>query len=669
MHNKKEDEAFRDLIIGIIFALLSMIIIIDQSLQIIVKPKLYDGSLIAMGRYAMTNDALDTIEEDDSPSIIAMGSSMMFKAFNGSCFDENDGVDDANYYNLAIPSSRPYNDMVHIPRIIQSKPEIVMLEVGVNLMVNPGESSMEYLEFRYKLDTMLQNNEDVGEWISLLENDFGDWIATNDFERMEFMQDWFPDASEEILSRAILNESGVYPFSTYPQVPTVGSSEWLHFLQEPEWPPIRFDAMSPEVSQQYNETEMPNSAAFYHPESNGTLSHLALEYMVEELVNADIQVVLTALPHHPLVYQYLQPGQWDPLNESLSPYVGMENVHIIDNTWAEGWNHDHFDDRNHLDGDGRDEFCRRIAPSLLSILLDAGQKGNTESSLEDRDRDGFFDIIDAFPDDNTEHHDIDGDGYGDNADIYPHDPNENTDSDGDGHGDNSDLWPNDIAYWADLDQDGVPDQIDYCNSPIIQSDQVGFSDYDVDNRGCYDVISEEGVYILQGGICTSSICMLDGGSISPIIDYVILTVEYTSSIQMWVDYNQNQMAESWEVNFDDMYAWYKFDFYIDTQWYEENAMNFQNLPSNITREYFFNFIDNSSGQKLAHLVEMTPCDDIIDDSYFGPINPLTNTVYINLEQGLNQSDPFLLIENQTDSWMKIGVVGPSNPHVCSIEGD
>ena len=65
---------------------------------------------------------------------------------------------------------------------------------------------MEYLEFRYKLDTMFQNDEDIRAWISLLEDDFGSWIATNDFERMEFLRDWFPEATEEMLNRVILNE-------------------------------------------------------------------------------------------------------------------------------------------------------------------------------------------------------------------------------------------------------------------------------------------------------------------------------------------------------------------------------------------------------------------------------------------------------------------------------
>jgi hypothetical protein len=55
---------------------------------------------------------------------------------------------DTNYYNLAIPNSRPYNDMLHIPKIIKSEPEIVMIEVGVNTLSDPSSNSDEYIEFR-----------------------------------------------------------------------------------------------------------------------------------------------------------------------------------------------------------------------------------------------------------------------------------------------------------------------------------------------------------------------------------------------------------------------------------------------------------------------------------------------------------------------------------------
>ncbi len=350
--------------------IISFLMLSIPIMDITIKPLLRDGSIIAMGRYSMTQDALDTIEKDGKKSVIAMGSSMMFKAFNGSCFDNSDYRTDVGYYNLAIPNSRPYNDMLHIPKIIKSNPEVVMIEVGVNLLSNPTASSDEYLEFRYKMDTMLQEDSDIGGWLPIIEEQYGKWLATNFVERQIFKQKWYPESVEELLNRFILNESGVYPYSTYAQIPDkVDNDEWLKFLQEPEWPPVKFDRMSSVEAEEYNQTEIPKSASFYHPKSEGTLSHKAIEYMVNELTNSDIQVVIATMPHHPLVYQYLEPGQWDALNETLSQFDSMSKVTIFENTWSQGWVHEHFDDRNHLDSDGRDEFCRRGVP-VISRLID-----------------------------------------------------------------------------------------------------------------------------------------------------------------------------------------------------------------------------------------------------------------------------------------------------------
>ena len=362
-----------NLLSSILVLFLTLIFITPISLDLVIQPLLYDGSIVSMGRYSMTSDALDTIGDDDQHSVVAMGSSMMFKGFNGSCFDDLDSRNDARYYNLAIPNSRPYNDMLHIPHLIRAQPNIVILEVGVSVLVSPTASSDEYLEFRYKMDTMQQSDQDIGDWYSLLESDYDSWMATNFFERQQFKQEWFPDASEELLNRIVLNESGVYPFGTYAQVPKPDSAEWISFLQEPEWPPVRFDSMSEEVSQKYNDTDMPLSAQYYKPQASGTLSHMALDYMVEELTKVGIRVILATLPHHPLVYQYLDEGQWDPLNDTLGKYRGIDNLEVVDNTWALGWNHEHFDDRNHLDADGRIEFCQRLSP-VISNLLDLDVK-------------------------------------------------------------------------------------------------------------------------------------------------------------------------------------------------------------------------------------------------------------------------------------------------------
>jgi hypothetical protein len=50
----------------------------------------------------------------------------MFKALDGECI-RKEISNDALIYNIAQPSSRPYTDMIHIPRIVDANPEVVLI--------------------------------------------------------------------------------------------------------------------------------------------------------------------------------------------------------------------------------------------------------------------------------------------------------------------------------------------------------------------------------------------------------------------------------------------------------------------------------------------------------------------------------------------------------------
>lgn len=73
-----------------------------------------------------------------------------------------------------------------------------------------------------------------------------------------------------------------------------------------------------------------------------------------------------------------------------------------------------------------------------------------DTSLPDRDGDGWLDINDAFPDDPSEQSDNDNDGVGDNADVWDQDNRRSLDSDGDGLDDSRDPFPNDPAVGTTL---------------------------------------------------------------------------------------------------------------------------------------------------------------------------------------------------------------------------
>jgi hypothetical protein len=105
----------------------------------------------------------------------------------------------------------------------------------------------------------------------------------------------------------------------------------------------------------------------YNPQSNGTLNHLALEYTIQSLTEAGIEVVMVAPPHHPLVYDYLQPGQIDGHNYTLSYFETTYGAQTINWYWEE-WDQQMFRDRNHLGDKGRVYFCERMAEELNRML-------------------------------------------------------------------------------------------------------------------------------------------------------------------------------------------------------------------------------------------------------------------------------------------------------------
>jgi hypothetical protein len=76
----KIDEVKVNILSSIFVLSISFLMLSVPIMDITIKPLFRDGSIITMGRYSMTQDALNSIEEDGKKSVIAIGSSMMFKA-------------------------------------------------------------------------------------------------------------------------------------------------------------------------------------------------------------------------------------------------------------------------------------------------------------------------------------------------------------------------------------------------------------------------------------------------------------------------------------------------------------------------------------------------------------------------------------------------------------
>ena len=119
-----------------------------------IQPLLYDASLVRTGSYAMTFDAWETIGEDQEISVVGIGSSMLQYSLNGSCVENRIGNDDVSVYNLAIPGSMPYMEMIQTEAAIRAEPDVVLLELGPNSLWDVDEFSNEGLMdyFRVKID-------------------------------------------------------------------------------------------------------------------------------------------------------------------------------------------------------------------------------------------------------------------------------------------------------------------------------------------------------------------------------------------------------------------------------------------------------------------------------------------------------------------------------------
>ena len=366
-----------ELLFSIIIAAITGLFISSSIGPAIVQPLLLDGSLISNGRFAFIYDAYDTIEDDDVPSIVGIGSSILMAGMNGTCMQEESSIENARFYNMAMSGGKPYSEMLQIPALIESKPDIVMVEIGPNSLY--GWDSTQYVngitdynEFRFQLMSMGMEINQIGDWYEVLDPVDKQWIETNRFGRLDAWSEYTRDAVEEYLTREIDDLTSALDEDSYSYVPPIiGTNEWDNYLSEPNWRTSKFDSKSSTEIREYLDEKMPSKSkqGVYNPKANDTQNHKALDYMIKSLVNASIDVVLVGIPHHPWVNEYLEPGQLDGMNLTYQRYESIEGVYPLQ-MYFEEWPSEAFSDRNHLDAEGRGVFCKRVTPIIDAVYFD-----------------------------------------------------------------------------------------------------------------------------------------------------------------------------------------------------------------------------------------------------------------------------------------------------------
>jgi len=377
-HMGKRDADLPSLLISLAIAFIVFIILSSTHHSVIVKPLLKDGSIISHGRFMITFDALETIQEDEAVSVVAVGSSITRASIDGNCMENLSQIDDLEVYNLGLSGAIPYTELMQLTALINSKPDIVLLEAGVNSFWDVDNqdymfryNTSAYIELRMKLNSIQMSDSDFGDWTDIIRDEHRDFLLDDILSRNNEYSTYSSEAIEELFGRSLLDESAAEEPTSWLHAPQTSDESWNDYLSTPNYRTGAWENNSvlrnPEEWFQEN-MELYSKYGEYNPQHNGTLFHLVLNHMVEELVQNDVKVVLVSAPRNPMVLDYLEPGQTDGLNSSLLDLKISDDVLIKNMLW-EKWDAHEFLDRNHLNSDGRQKMCGILAPVIDSILI------------------------------------------------------------------------------------------------------------------------------------------------------------------------------------------------------------------------------------------------------------------------------------------------------------
>ncbi|RAH13448.1 MAG: hypothetical protein CMB56_007675 [Methanobacteriota archaeon] len=343
----------------------------------LVTSSLISSDLISNPRYGITFPALETIEEMDEDAVIAIGSSIIRDAIDGKCISENLNDQNTNVFNLGISGALPYTEILQIPAIIKSNPELVVIELGPNGLFEYGENDTfkdEYIRFRFTINSIAMDNSDVGNWTKLIRETDREWIAFNNIERMELTKSYSQETIEDIFKSKFFEYSDLINYDK--KYPVPGEKEWVEFIMSP----FNFfeestylETKSEEEVNSFFEEIMPKviNETNYNPLAKSSLNHKSYEYMIDELTDSGIQVLLLALPDHPQTRNYFREGQLDNFNHSFNYFSKKDNVQALNLYWEE-WHPSMFRDRDHLGINGRDYFCEQFSVVLNELLINDG---------------------------------------------------------------------------------------------------------------------------------------------------------------------------------------------------------------------------------------------------------------------------------------------------------
>ena len=379
-----EDENLYSLARSILIAGLTFLFLSTFVVNPFVTNAMIESQILSNGRYAIVYDAHETIEEFEEFKATAIGSSIIRDAVDGLCISQNmDSETGAGIFNLGISGGNPYTEMIQTQAVINSKTDLVLLELGPNNLWQfyDSQSLDDYIEFRFSINSITMEHDDVGTWTKLIRDRDLPHVALTDVGKIRMSKIYSIETIESTFEEIASELPEIDSMKS--GVPGIGDDDWLEYLMTPTYKSPNFELKSSYEVRTYFEENMPKLAngSIYKPKSEGTLNHNSYEYILRELTKNGIEVLLLGIPHHPQVYEYLSENQLDEYNSTFAKYVEYDGVYGMNMFWEE-WPEWMFRDRNHLGSYGREYACERIAKGIDSINNNQSEILHVQPTLE-----------------------------------------------------------------------------------------------------------------------------------------------------------------------------------------------------------------------------------------------------------------------------------------------
>ena len=374
---EQSESSFTIVFLSCMIAIITTSIFTSVVQDSIIKPRLYDGSVNELGRYSMTFDAYNHIAEKSDNAFIAIGSSKMREALDGILIGEkfNNTFD---FYNLAVAGDRPYVRMLEIEAIIDANPRYVIFEIGPNTLSSLSTPVPESTLSRMKHLSSL-GHVDFSQYPESVLNDLDrDLLPTSHLSQKEHIATYSLEAIEDTIEIEILNEEQPWrcegKSANVRCVPLPNNSTFDNYLKYPTQFSNKLELVKAGKSQwtleEYYGERLDNyiKGSYHNPEGLINKNQIAFEFMIDRLIQADIEVILVGLPYNPVLLDRLEDKKWEYYNQTISNYKNLETLHVIDMLWDDDWQEVHFNDYTHMSREGEILFADKLSVNISTLL-------------------------------------------------------------------------------------------------------------------------------------------------------------------------------------------------------------------------------------------------------------------------------------------------------------